>query len=147
MTNLSGFYISRIDQMLRQVLDHLIAREGPGGFSAAQGRILALLWEEDGLFIQALADRSGLAQNTMTSMVDRLADKGLCERRPDPADRRKSRVYLTAEGRALRPAYERVTEDISGIFYKGFTTEEKQQLAAFHARIVGNLEEALQDGK
>jgi len=147
LEDISGLYIARMDQMLRRVLDHLIALEGPGGFSAAQGRILALLWEEDGLCIQALADRSGLAQNTMTSMVDRLAVKGLCERRPDPADRRKSRVYLTTEGRALRPTFERVTDDISNIFYKGFTPEEKQQLTAFHARIMENLEEALQSGK
>lgn len=38
-------------------------------------------------------------------MVDGLESKGLVEREPDPADRRKNIVRLTAAGRAiLRPA-------------------------------------------
>jgi len=143
MADTSGLHISQIDHMLRRAIDKLIAQNGSCAFSATQGKVLAVLWEDDGLFIQELADRCGLAQNTMTPMVDRLARKGFCERRGDPDDRRKSRVFLTSEGKALRPAYERVTEDIHAIFYKGFTDDELRQLAEYHTRIVRNLEEVL----
>ena len=51
-----GILISQINQMTLRVIDKLIAENGTPEFSAAQGRILALLWEEDGLIIQELAD-------------------------------------------------------------------------------------------
>jgi DNA-binding MarR family transcriptional regulator len=44
---------------------------------------------------------------TLGRMVDRMQDAGMVERRADPADRRRWRLHLTAEGEqkieALRP--------------------------------------------
>jgi len=37
----------------------------------------------------------------MTYLLDSLAEAGLVERRPDPADRRARRIVATARGRAL----------------------------------------------
>jgi DNA-binding MarR family transcriptional regulator len=42
-----------------------------------------------------------VTSGTMTNRVDRLAGRGLVERRPDPDDRRSIRVRLTAEGSAV----------------------------------------------
>src|SRR5918999_6355806 len=41
-----------------------------------------------------------VTSGTMTNRVDRLAARGLVERRPDPADRRGVLVRLTPEGKA-----------------------------------------------
>lgn len=41
-----------------------------------------------------------VTSGTMTNRVDRLATRGLVERRPDPADRRGVQVRLTAQGRS-----------------------------------------------
>jgi DNA-binding MarR family transcriptional regulator len=41
-----------------------------------------------------------VTSGTMTNRVDRLVQKGLVERLPDPADRRGVQVRLTASGRA-----------------------------------------------
>jgi len=41
-----------------------------------------------------------LSSGGMTKRLDRLADAGLVERRPDPADRRGTLVRLTARGKA-----------------------------------------------
>ena len=43
-----------------------------------------------------------LSQPALSRLVDRLAERGLVERRPDPADRRGVRLALTAAGRALQ---------------------------------------------
>ncbi len=40
-----------------------------------------------------------LSSGGMTKRLDRLADAGLVERRPDPSDRRGTRVRLTEAGR------------------------------------------------
>ncbi len=42
-----------------------------------------------------------VTSGTMTNRVDRLVERGLVERRPDPADRRGVLVRLTADGRVL----------------------------------------------
>ena len=42
-----------------------------------------------------------VTSGTMTNRVDRLADRGLVRRLPDPADRRGVLVELTADGRRL----------------------------------------------
>jgi DNA-binding MarR family transcriptional regulator len=42
-----------------------------------------------------------LSSGGMTKRLDRMADAGLVERRPDPSDRRGTRVRLTPRGRKL----------------------------------------------
>jgi DNA-binding MarR family transcriptional regulator len=43
-----------------------------------------------------------LSQPALSRLVDRLAERGLVERQPDPADGRGVRLSLTAAGRALQ---------------------------------------------
>jgi DNA-binding MarR family transcriptional regulator len=49
-----------------------------------------------------LNDHVLLSQPALSRLVDRLADRGLVERRSDPADRRSVRVSLTDAGRVLQ---------------------------------------------
>ena len=48
-----------------------------------------------------LVTQTLVTSGTMTNRVDRLAERGLVERLPDPRDRRGVAVQLTAAGRAL----------------------------------------------
>ena len=48
-----------------------------------------------------LAREALLSAGAMTNRIDRLEDKGLVQREPDPADARTVRVKLTPAGRAL----------------------------------------------
>jgi DNA-binding MarR family transcriptional regulator len=59
-----------------------------------------------------LAERLFCDASNVTGIVDRLEDKGLVERQPDPDDRRVKRLVLTASGRRLWQAHhDRVFED------------------------------------
>jgi DNA-binding MarR family transcriptional regulator len=71
------------------------------GLTAPQ---LWALWElgRDGpLPLGALAQALQLHPSTMVGVVDRLEDKGLALREPDPADGRRIRIGLTHKGRTL----------------------------------------------
>ncbi len=46
-----------------------------------------------------LKDRLGVTGRSITSLVDGLEDEGLLSRRHDPADRRSTRLEITAKGR------------------------------------------------
>ena len=52
--------------------------------------------------MSAMADTLFCDASNVTAMVDRLAARGLVERRDSPSDRRVKLLALTAEGEALR---------------------------------------------
>jgi DNA-binding MarR family transcriptional regulator len=56
-----------------------------------------------------IAQRLGIDRTVMTYLVDDLERAGVCERRPDPADRRARQIVLTDAGReVLAAATERI---------------------------------------
>lgn len=56
--------------------------------------------------MRELARRLGMDASNLTGVVDRLEERGLVERRPDPGDRRVRQLALTPEGERLRRALE-----------------------------------------
>ncbi len=67
--------------------------------------VLRVLVASDGLKSTEVADRAWTTPGTMTAVVNTLVRDGFVERRPDPADRRISRLYITDEGRVVIVAY------------------------------------------
>lgn len=62
---------------------------------------LATLHSVGPLRVSELAEREGLTQPGMTTLVNRFVDEGLAERLPDPSDRRAALVRLTDAGRQV----------------------------------------------
>lgn len=54
----------------------------------------------------------------------RLEERGYVERRPDPEDGRRKRLYLTDAGEALRPEIEALKERIDREITAGFSEAE-----------------------
>lgn len=119
-----GFLISQIKQIQGRVFDELLVKEGINEFNGAQGRILYVLWQEDNLPIIDLSNRTGLAKNTLTSMLDRMEEKGFIMRCPDPKDRRVCRIVLSEKAKNLSLRYEEVSDRMAELFYKDFTDKE-----------------------
>jgi DNA-binding MarR family transcriptional regulator len=72
-----------------------------------------------------------LSQPALSRLVDRLAERGLVERRPDPADGRGVRLALTAAGRGLqRQVGRRHARGVASAMTAGLTSGELTQLEA-----------------
>ncbi|HEY6027311.1 MAG TPA: MarR family transcriptional regulator [Pseudolabrys sp.] len=71
------------------------------GISRAQWTVLMRLDRFEGLKQSELAEVLDLQPISLTRLLDRLAENGLIERRPDPHDRRANRLYLTPAARPL----------------------------------------------
>jgi DNA-binding MarR family transcriptional regulator len=107
-----GFLLAKASQRWNELLTEAFAAEGFSEVRASYGSVLLPLFEEDGLRMGEVARRARLSKQTMTTMV-RLAERdGLVERRPDPGDRRATRVCLTAKGRRFKPVAERVLSEL-----------------------------------
>jgi DNA-binding MarR family transcriptional regulator len=70
--------------------------------STSQLLVLALLAEGPPQTVGGIGERVGLAQATVTSMVDRLEARGLVARQRSDSDRRQVHVTLTDAGRTLQ---------------------------------------------
>jgi DNA-binding MarR family transcriptional regulator len=79
-----------------------------------------------------------LSQPALSRMVDRLAERGLLERRPDPADGRGVRLALTAAGAALqRRIGRRHARGVAAAMTARLDGAELRQLAAICRKITG----------
>lgn len=108
----------------------------------AQGRILFALWQQDGIPIQALKERTSLEKSTLTSMLDRLEEAGLVRRRPSPRDRRQILIERTERDRALERAYKAVSRVMTDLYYRGFGNKEIERFESYLRRVFENLDRA-----
>jgi DNA-binding MarR family transcriptional regulator len=116
-----------------------LLREHGIEFNSAQGRILFVLWERDGIPITELAQATMLSKSTLTSMLDRLEEAGHLRREPSPEDRRVTLIALTEKNRLLRDRYNQVSKEMTELFYEGFTPEEVASFEDYLRRILENL--------
>ena len=136
-----GFLISQIKQIGGRVFEKILAESGIDAFNGAQGRILYVLWQTDGIPIVELSNKTGLAKTTLTSMLDRMERSDLIRRTYNKSDRRQVIITLTDKASGLRAEYNRVSDEMSEIFYQGFQDEEIERFESDLIRILHNLEE------
>lgn len=142
MDTQGGFLISQIKQVQGRIFERILKEEGIDEFNGAQGRILFILWKEDGLSITELSRRTGLAKPTLTAMLDRMEQQHTVLRVPSPSDRRQIRIYLTETSKQSKEHYAQASEKMNRIFYRGFTEAEINQLEIQLKRILNNLMES-----
>lgn len=101
--------------------------------------VLRVLLDEDGLKSSDVAERAWSSPGTVTAVGGTLARDGFVERRPDEADRRIVRLYLTDQGRALITYY--VTQ-AAPRWRKAFDFLDKDDEAVvrrFFVQMIGHL--------
>ena len=135
-----GFQISKIKQLGDRVFEKILTAQGIEAFNGAQGRILYVLWQEDGVPIKTISERCGLAITSLTTMLERMEKTGLIIRQQDSGDKRKTLIFLTDKAKALKEDYDAVSDRMSTIFYQGFTEEEIRNFEEHLERIRLNLE-------
>lgn len=140
METKGGFLISRIKQVGGRLFDRMLAEADVDAFNGAQGRILYVLWQGDGLTISQLSAQTSLANTTLTSMLDRMERSGLIQREPSPSDRRALLIRLTDKASALREDYDRISQRMNEMYYLGFTEAEIRQFESYLQRVLDNLQ-------
>ena len=136
-----GFLITKLKQLGDRIFEKVLSSRNIDAFNGAQGRILYVLWQEDGIPIKTVSDQCGLAITSLTTMLERMEKQGLITRVQAPSDRRKTLLYLTDKARSLKSDYDEVSGQMGDIYYKGFTVEEIRQFEDYLDRVRNNLEE------
>jgi DNA-binding MarR family transcriptional regulator len=89
-----------------------------------------------------LAKRSELSTGAMTNRLDRLEQRGLVRRLPDPNDRRALEVEITPEGRRLWEATIDVQAAKEALVASALDEDEKDELNALLRRLMLAFERA-----
>jgi DNA-binding MarR family transcriptional regulator len=86
---------------VRRVVRRRLRAQMPGpALRGAQVELLQLVEEEPGVGVAAAARSPHVGGNTVSTLVNQLAEAGMLYREVDPADRRAARLTLTAAARA-----------------------------------------------
>lgn len=141
-----GFLMAKVHQVSGRVFAGRLRAAGIE-INPAQGRILFALWQQDGIPIQILKERTSLEKSTLTSMIDRLEEAGLVRRRPSPDDRRHILIERTEKDRALERAYKSVSKEMTELYYRGFGDGEIERFESYLRRIFENLDRAEKEEK
>jgi DNA-binding MarR family transcriptional regulator len=136
----AGFLMAKIRQVGERVFFRRLKGSGIE-INPAQGRIMFALWQQDGVSIQQLVKGTRLGKSTLTSMLDRLEAMGYVRRRRSDKDRRKIIIDRTAKDKALERQYVALSEQMTEIWYRGFTDTEADQFEAYLQRILDNVTE------
>jgi DNA-binding MarR family transcriptional regulator len=133
-----GFLVSKIHRLSGRIFTRML-KEYEIEINPAQGRILFVLWREDGIPIRELAKRTSLGKSTLTSMLDRLEQTGHIVRERSETDRRVILVRRTEKDRAAQAAYERVSAAMTEVYYRGLSGTEIERFERVLERILANL--------
>ena len=136
-----GFLVTKIKQLGDRIFERILAEKNIDAFNGAQGRILYVLWQEDGVPIKIISEKSGLEITSLTTMLERMEKNGLISRKTDEADKRKTLLFLTDKAKELKEAYDSVSNEMGNIYYRDFTDKEILQFEEYLNRIRVNLEE------
>lgn len=134
-----GFLIAKIHQLAGRILASKLKEYHIDEINPAQGRIMFVLWRNDGISINELAKKTSLGKSTLTSMLDRLEASGFLKRIPSREDRRKILIKRTENDKAFQNRYVQVSQDMTKLFYAGFSEKEIDEFEQYLRRIFENL--------
>jgi DNA-binding MarR family transcriptional regulator len=101
---------------------------------------LRVLWEKDGLSQTELSERIGIVGPTTVIAIGRMVRDGLAVQRPDPGDRRKTRIFLTPKGKRLKARLLNEAVEFVADALRSIPEPEIRQLRVILRKISRNLE-------
>jgi DNA-binding MarR family transcriptional regulator len=136
----AGFLMAKIRQVGGRISERILKKHDVE-INSAQGRIMFALWQKDGVSINELAKKTQLKKSTLTSMLDRLERMGYIRRQRSKKDRRKILIKRTEKDRTMEKKYVEVSEEMTRLFYNGFSRSQIDRFENDLEQILDNLTE------
>jgi len=95
-------------------------------FGLTQAQAIALCELDPAITMRDLSDLLCTRPTNITTLIDKLENLGLVERRGDPGDRRITRLYLTEAGKTMRETL--LTNLPSPSILTALTNEQRDEL-------------------
>lgn len=125
----SGMLINRLRRVQQRAVAIFSEHIGDGQVTPTQWAALTTLKERGALSQNQLGRLTNMDPATTQGVVLRLADRKLVDRRPDPADRRRTNVSLTSAGQALVAGLESNAASVNERVLEKLSLAERRTLA------------------
>jgi DNA-binding MarR family transcriptional regulator len=130
--------------LLAQVGAHAAAkfaeRLSAVNLSPPHAGILRVVHTSGGISQQSLAEHLRILPSRLVVLIDELEERGMVERRADPADRRSYALHLSDKGRDTIKAIGRVARDHQDALLASLSTQERDLLASLLLRVADQQE-------
>ncbi|HET7924990.1 MAG TPA: MarR family transcriptional regulator [Rhodanobacteraceae bacterium] len=131
------FYM--LHDVTRQIRKHFDRRATRLELTRAQWRALKVTSRQEGLSQSELAEHLDMEAIPVGRVIDRLEKTGFIERRADPADRRRWRLYLTPKAHAVVGEMEVIAGELRDDALRGIERNDLDTLMGVLNRIKENL--------
>jgi len=128
-----SWLISEVSRLAHPLLTGTLATAGSRGYDY---RLLAALQEFGPASQASLGRRTGMDRSDVAAAVNELAARGLAQRAPDPADRRRNVVSITRAGTVHLRRLDELLDGVQDELLAPLSPAERQQLIRLLDRIL-----------
>lgn len=129
----------QVNHLARLFARAIALRNQEVGVMPGQMPALLALLEEEGLSQKELRERIQVEQPTLANTLNRMERDGLIERRADPADKRRSFIYLTERAREVARTVIANAKAVNASATEGLSAQEKDMALSLLDHMIGNL--------
>jgi len=133
-----GYLISRIQKISSRILSQKLIENGIE-ISHGQGRLLFILWDNDGLSVQELAKKASLSKSTVSSLLKKLSNGRLVSIEHPPGNNRKKIVRYLENDLDLEKKYSKISNEMNALWYQGFKEVDIEQFEKNLEKLYHNL--------
>ena len=133
LTQKPTWLISEVSRVAHRLLTDKLATAGSRGYHY---RLLAALDEFGPASQASLGRHTGMDRSDVVASVNELASRGLVNRSPDPADRRRNVITITPAGATLLRRLEELLADVQDQLAAPLSPAERQQLIRLLTQIL-----------
>ena len=136
-----GFLISDVARLMRTAFDRRVRRLG---LTRSQWLVINRLHRKPGATQSELAEMLEVEKATAGRMVDRMEKKGWVVRRPDAADRRVNRLFLTADADLIQVQLAQIADRTVDNALALLSAREREQFSEWMRRVKRQLQAMLE---
>jgi MarR family transcriptional regulator, lower aerobic nicotinate degradation pathway regulator len=133
LTQKPTWLISEVSRVAHRLLTDTLATAGSRGYHY---RMLAALQEFGPASQASLGRRTGMDRSDVVASVNELASRGLVNRSPDPADRRRNVITITEAGAAHLRRLEELLAGVQNKLAAPLSPAERSQLVRLLTQIL-----------
>ncbi|MBW9056313.1 MarR family winged helix-turn-helix transcriptional regulator [Rhizobium mesosinicum] len=134
-----GFLLHDVARLLRKRFEQ---RAKDLGLTRSQWQTLAYLANNEGIHQSGLAEILEIEPITLVRILDKLAERGLIERRQHPTDRRIWLLYMREAAHPILAEMRKIGDVTRGEALESITPEEREQLFRILSVMKTNLVQA-----
>ncbi len=143
MQHNGGYLLAQINKLTNRRMNNLFKKEKISEFNGAQGTIIYVLTKKGPMPIKDIVKATGLAKTSLTSMLERMEEQGLVEKKENENDKRSTIIGLTEHMKDYGEVLDRIAMAVNESYYRGLKDKEIERFEETLEKILRNLEEEI----